>query len=160
MKRNLEEIRVGLPRRAFLGWLGAGTLHPALAGERRGSKALSGIFPIAQTPFTGADQLDLDALVREMQFIDKAGAHGLAWPQMASEYSTLTETERLAGAEAILSAGKSLRPAIVIGVQSTDLASALRYARHAQKLGADAIICIPPAGQNSPDAALEWYREL
>ncbi|MFN7996582.1 MAG: dihydrodipicolinate synthase family protein [Bryobacteraceae bacterium] len=160
MRRKSKEIRAGLPRRAFVGWLGASALHLAMAGEGRGSKPLRGIFPIAQTPFTDADRLDLDALAREVKFIDKAGAHGLAWPQMASEYSTLSETERLAGAEAIVSAGKSLRPAIVIGVQSTDLASTLRYARHAQKHGADAIICIPPVGQSNPEAMIEWYREL
>ena len=44
--------------------------------------------------------------------------HGFVWPQLASEWSTLTEAERMAGTEAICSEGKKLRPAIVIGAQA------------------------------------------
>src|SRR5712691_10074155 len=89
----------------------------ALAAANSGrSKPLQGIFPIAQTPFTASDKLDLDSLVEELRFLDRGGVHGFVWPQNASEWTTLTEAERLAGAEAVLSSGKKLQPAIVIGV--------------------------------------------
>jgi 4-hydroxy-tetrahydrodipicolinate synthase len=65
----------------------------------------------------------------------------------------------LAGAEAIVAAGKHLRPATVIGVQSADLPSALKYARHARKIGADGIISLPPIEKNSA-SVLEYYREI
>jgi dihydrodipicolinate synthase/N-acetylneuraminate lyase len=125
-----------------------------------GAKTLRGIFPIAQTPFTKDDKLDLDALAAEVRFIDRGGVHGFVWPQLASEYSTLSEAERLAGAEAILAAAKGLRPAIVIGVQAPAAATAVNYARHAARLGADALIALPPAGVKDPEAILAYYREI
>jgi len=149
-------------RRHFLRLLGAGGLACAFrldAGPGR-SGPLRGIFPIAQTPFTAADKLDVDALVRQVEFLDRCGVHGIVWPQLASEYETLAESERLAGAEALLRAGKKVKPAIVIGVQAPDPATAVRYARHAEKHGADAIISLPPAGEKDPEAILAYYKEV
>ena len=146
--------------------MSAGALGLALpcgqvsAAQTSGSKPLRGIFPIAQTPFTESDQLDLDALAEEVKFIDRGRVHGFVWPQMASEWSTLTERERLEGAEVVVSVGKRLRPAIVIGVQGPDLATAVRFAQHAAKLGADAVISLPPADQSDPKAVLEYYKEV
>ena len=107
-------------------------------------KPLRGIFPVAQTPFTESNKLDLDSLIEEVRFIDRGGVHGFVWPQMASEWMTLSEAERLEGNEAIASTGKKLRPAIVIGVQAPNVATAVKYAKHAEKVGADAIISLPP----------------
>src|ERR1035441_5366803 len=112
-----------LHRRTFMSILGASVLDIALPDFARPqspaatAKPLRGIFAIAQTPFTESNQLDLKVLAREVEFIDRGGVHGFVWPQMASEYSTLTKSERLAGAEAIVATGKRLRPAVVIGVQ-------------------------------------------
>jgi dihydrodipicolinate synthase/N-acetylneuraminate lyase len=149
-----------MERREFL-VLGAGALGVRLFAARDSSaKPLRGIFPITQTPFTESDKLDLDALVEELRFIDRGGVHGFVWPQNASEWTTLTEAERLAGAEAIASTGKKLRPAIVIGVQGPTTAAAVKYARHAEKAGADAIISLPPAGQGDAKAVLDYYKEV
>jgi len=153
-------------RRAFLQFLGVSALGLAvqggkmLADERRGSKPLRGIFPIAQTPFTESNKLDLEALVEEVRFIDRGGVHGFVWPQMASEWMTLSEAERLEGSEAIDSTGKKLRPAIVIGVQSTDVASAIKYAKHAERVGADAIISLPPSENSDAKTDLEYYKAV
>ena len=146
--------------------LGAGTLGLAMPGplllsaQTSGSKPLRGIFPIAQTPFTQSNQLDLDSLVEEVRFIDRGGVHGFVWPQMASEWPTLTEPERLEGMEAIASTGKALRPAIVLGVQSGDVQTSVEYAKHAEKVGADAIISLPLAGKSDPLVTLEYYKEV
>jgi len=153
-------------RREFLHILGAGAIGWILpsglmsASQNTGSKPLQGIFPIAQTPFTESNILDLDSLVEEVRFIDRGRVHGLVWPQMASEWETLTEAERLEGAEAIASVGKKLRPAIVIGVQGPSVAAAVKYSKHANKVGADAIISLPPSNQNDAKALLEYYREV
>lgn len=153
-------------RREFLEFLWRCALSSAvqgsrmLAGERSASKPLRGIFPIAQTPFTESNKLDLDALVEEVRFIDRCGAQGFVWPQMASEWMTLTEAERIEGAEAIASTGKKLRPAIVIGVQSPDVASAIRYANHAERAGANAIISLPPSERSDPKTDLEYYKTI
>src|SRR6476620_12703063 len=82
------------------------------------SKPLRGVFPIGQSPFSESDKLDVDALVEQLRFIDRGGVHGFVWPQLASEWSTLTDSERLEGAEALGAASRKLRPALVLGVQA------------------------------------------
>ena len=83
-----------LHRRTCLSILGASVLDTALSPLVRPAfppntaKPLRGIFAIAQTPFTESNQLDLNVLAREVEFIDRGGVHGFVWPQMASEYST------------------------------------------------------------------------
>ncbi|MEK7409488.1 MAG: dihydrodipicolinate synthase family protein [Acidobacteriota bacterium] len=148
-------------RREFLRLLSAGSFGLALPGApEAGPKPLRGIFPIAQTPFTDSDKLDLDALVEQVRFVDHGRVHGFVWPQLASEWSTLTEPERLAGAEAIAATGRRLRPAIVLGVQGPDVAAAVRYAKHAEKAGADALISLPPSESSDPKVMLDYYKEV
>jgi 4-hydroxy-tetrahydrodipicolinate synthase len=153
-------------RREFFGVLGAGaisTISFARQNQRArhfGSKPLRGIFPIAQTPFTEGDKLDTDSLVKELHFIHRGGVHGFVWPQLASEWQMLTAAERFNGAEAIAAEGRKLKPAIVIGVQGPDASSAVQYAKHAEKAGADAIISLPPSGETSPLAIVEYYKLL
>ena len=145
-------------RRGFLQFGVAISAAAAPADAAR--KPLRGIFPIAQSPFTEANELDLDVLVTQLKFLDRCGVHGVVWPQLASEWDTLSESERMAGAEALASEGKKLRPAIVIGVQAADAAAAVRYARYAEKIGADAVIALPPSGSVDPKALLEYYKAI
>ena len=121
---------------------------------------LRGIFPIAQTPFTDGDELDVDALVKQLEFIARGRVHGFVWPQLASEWSTLSEPERLAGMEAIGNAGRKLPTAIVLGVQGADMAAVRRYIQQAERVGADAIISLPPAETGDPKAILQYYQEI
>jgi dihydrodipicolinate synthase/N-acetylneuraminate lyase len=161
MKKTRDESG----RREFLGWVSTGALISVLIDGRMfatpasGSKSLRGIFPIAQTPFNESGGLDLDALAEEVRFNERARAHGFVWPQNASEWKSLTERERFGGAEAIASVGKALRPAVVIGVQAANVATAVRYAKHAQKVGADAVISLPPEN-SAPSDTLDYYKQL
>src|SRR5882762_8160455 len=124
------------------------------------SKELRGIFPIMQTPFSGSDKLDTEVLAKEVKFLDKCGAHGVVWPQLASEWSTLEPDERVAGAETIMAAAKGARCAVVLGVQGPDLDAARRYARQAEKLGPAAIIALPPRDSGNLDRVAEYYRGI
>ena len=166
MQHPVPAMLQPIARRHLLRALAAGALAISLpkgltvAASSGRPKPLRGIFPIAQTPFTAADKLDLDSLVEELRFLDLGRVHGFVWPQNASEWVTLTEAERLAGAEAVLASGKQLRPAIVIGVQAPNVATAIRYAKHAEKHGADAIISLPPPKQPHSDAVLEYYKQI
>ena len=148
-------------RRSFLQVMAAGPLGVAV-GRAAGTtaKQLRGIFPIAQTPFTDSNKLDVDALVEQLRFIDRGRVHGFVWPQLASEWSTLTESERLEGAEALGSTAKKLRPALVLGVQAPTTEAAVRYAKHAKKVGADAIISLPPMDQKDPKAVIAFYKQV
>jgi dihydrodipicolinate synthase/N-acetylneuraminate lyase len=124
------------------------------------TKPLRGLFPIAASPFTQDDKLDLDCLNAQVSFCNRGGVPGLIWPQIASGWTTLTSSERLAGAESILAAGKGGKTALVIGVQTqgNDLPGAIAYAKHAAKNGADAICSLPPQGDAA--AMLEYYKAI
>src|SRR5947208_252592 len=117
-------------RRDFLSAGAAALLFGRSGTAAAPAKTLRGIFPIAQTPFTSSNKLDVESLAEQVRFIHRGRVHGFVWPQLASEWETLTEPERLEGAEAIVATGKGLSPAIVIGVQAPDTAAAARYAKH------------------------------
>jgi dihydrodipicolinate synthase/N-acetylneuraminate lyase len=153
-------------RRMFLHLSGAfaatATLPRALsAAPTVGAKPLAGLFPIGETPFTPDDQLDLECLAAEVKFCKRGGVKGFVWPQIASGWSNLSEQERLNGAEALVTAGKGGKTAVVIGVQSVggDLSTALRYAKHAADHGADAIISLPPE-KASDQALVDYYKAI
>jgi len=152
-------------RRQFLRILGAGAFtractFRAAAAAGAGSKPFNGLFPIGQTPFTESNQLDLDCLQAEVRFCNRGGVHGFVWPQIASGWSTLSEEERLDGAEAILAAGKGGSTALVIGVQAATADQALQYARHAEKRGADAIVSLPPPNVTDEKVLLAYYKQI
>src|SRR5262245_17124497 len=141
-------------------FLKAAAFGVASTGWAASSKELRGIFPIMQTPFTDSDKLDTEVLAREVKFLDKCGVHGVVWPQLASEWSTLEPDERIAGAEAVMSAARGARCAVVLGVQGPDLDAARRYARQAEKLRPDAVIALPPREAGNLDRVAEYYRGI
>jgi len=113
-----------------------------------------------QTPFTDADTVDLPVLAKQMRFLDECGVHGVVWPQLASEYASLSREERVAGAETILAAARGTRPAVVIGVQADEAAQAIEYARHASKSGADALIALPPRKEEDENRIFSYYQAI
>jgi 4-hydroxy-tetrahydrodipicolinate synthase len=150
-------------RREFLWALGGGALGLALAnkGYSAAAKPLRGVFPIVQTPVTESDKLDLECLRNEVKFCNRYKVHGFVWPQKASGWTTLSDTERIDGAEAILAAGKGGRTALVIGVQDTEnnVAKSIARAKHAAQNGADAIISLPPE-KAGDQAMIEYYKSI
>jgi dihydrodipicolinate synthase/N-acetylneuraminate lyase len=150
-------------RRAFLKTLSSGAIGFAVArsSNAAATKALRGVFPIGQTPFTTDNKLDTECLQNEVKFCNRFKVHGFAWPQIASGWSTLSEQERIEGAEAILAAGKGGNTVLVIGVQSQggDLNKSIMFAQHAAKHGGDAIISLPPEKADD-DAMFEYYKAI
>jgi len=149
-------------RRQFLQALGASVLalNPLTAADKPGAKPMRGLFPIGASPFTDANELDLSCLAAQVKFLNRGGVHGVIWPQIASEWTTLSKKERLDGAEAMAAAGKGGKTAIVIGVQGPDLPTVLEYAKHAEKIGADAVCSLPPANVTDDNALFDYYKQL
>ncbi len=120
-----------------------------------------GIYPILQTPFRDDDTIDLACLRREVEFCLQAGAHGLGWPQAGSEFELLADEERTRVAELLVREARGRVP-VIVGVQSTNYwKTALDFARHAEFIGADGIISLPPfqAGP-SPEDVAQYFRAL
>lgn len=163
---QVRRSEADMDRRIFLQSTGALAVSLAVfqtseAAPVPSAKQLSGLYPIGESPFTSDNKLDLDCLAAEVTFCNRGGVAGFVWPQIASGWSTLSEKERLDGAEALLATGKGGKTAIVIGVQAIggDMAASLRYAKHAAQHGADAIISLPP--ENASDQAmLEYYQTI
>jgi len=150
-------------RRDFLQTIGLGISGLALSKisvRAAMVRPLRGLFPIGFTPFTPDNKMDIEGLAAQVKFCNRGGVHGFVWPQIASGWTTLSDAERMDGTETILSAGKGGRTALVIGVQSHDPEAVARYARQAEKLGADAIISLPPAGVTDEKALLAYYRQV
>lgn len=153
-----------MDRRALLKALGAVAAGAAFSNFAVAAsvpgKQFEGLFPIASTPFTPDDKLDLDCLNNEVKFCNRGRVPGIIWPQIASGWSTLSSRERFSGAESMIAAGKGGTTAIVIGVQTQgkDLPGAIAYAKHAAQHGADAICSLPPEGDNA--AVMEYYKAI
>ena len=127
-------------------------------------KPLRGRYPIVASPFTENDKLDSDLLAAEVKWLNRGRVAGMIWPVFASSWSTLSDAERIEGAETMLAAGKGGKSAIAIAVQNMawDTATSVRYAKHAAAHGADAIVSIPPNnGWNvSEQAILDYYKTI
>jgi dihydrodipicolinate synthase/N-acetylneuraminate lyase len=153
-----------MDRRTLLKTLGSAAAGAAFSkfgmAASSAGKTFSGLFPIASTPFTPDNKLDLDCLNNEVKFCNKGGVPGLIWPQIASGWTSLSPDERFAGAESMIAAGKGGKTAIVIGVQTQnkDLPGAIAYAKHAAKNGADAICSLPPDGDDA--AIFDYYKAV
>jgi 4-hydroxy-tetrahydrodipicolinate synthase len=156
----------GINRRDFTR-VGLGTLAalaaapvPSWGAEAKGAKPMRGAFIILTTPFTDAGDVDWDDLAREALFVDRCGCHGIVWPQGSSGVANLTKAERLRGMTALAAAVRGRAVALVLGVQGTDTAGMLEYARHAETLAPDAMIAMPPSGARSIDEYRDYFRAL
>jgi 4-hydroxy-tetrahydrodipicolinate synthase len=119
-----------------------------------------GIFAIPQSPFHEDGTFDWKSLDSEIDFCLAAGAHGIVWPVMASQFSVLSEQERRSSAEAVIRRVGGRIP-VVIGVACPWQEAAYDLARHAQAAGADAVVSLPPwEVKPTKDQAFAFYRGL
>lgn len=147
-------------RREVLAALGWATVFPGKALRAAAQKPMRGIFIIMATPYTTGKAVDYEDLAGQVNFLERCGVQGMVWPQMASEYTLLSKEERRRGMEVLAKAAKGKKPALVLGVQGANTAAALEYAGHAEKLGPDALIAIPPTEAKSLDDFRAYYRAL
>jgi 4-hydroxy-tetrahydrodipicolinate synthase len=122
--------------------------------------SLRGALLILHTPFTRDGAVDWDDLTREAEFVDRAGAQGIVWPQGSSSVAMLTTDERLRGMETLAKAVRGRRVALILGVQGADTAEMLEYTRHAESLAPAAVIAMPPTKAVSLDDYQAYFRAL
>ena len=106
-------------------------------------KEWRGSFAIPMTPFDEKDRVDEEVLAAEIEFCIGSKVGGIVVPVMVSEFRLLSEEERrtLMRVPIEVSAG---RVPIVANVAAVNAPLAMSYAEYAQKLGADAVIAMPP----------------
>ncbi len=118
-------------------------------------RELRGVLPVFQTPYHPDETLDWPTLEKEIAWLYDCGADGIVMA-MVSETLRLSSEERLQLAEAACKFGSS-RGAVIISVGAESSKVAESYAQHAEKIGADAVMAIPPVSVILGEAELMGY---
>ncbi len=123
------------------------------------AKKLSGVLPVFQTPFHEDERIDAEILEREIHWLYDCGADGIVMA-MVSEVLRLSSEERETLASLACRFG-SPRGSVVISVGAETSGLAERFARHAQSVGAAAVMAIPPVSIAIPESELQkYYRRI
>lgn len=110
----------------------------------RTTARLTGILVAATTPFTAdASAVDEEVLRRQVDRLVGAGVHGLVPCGTTGEFTTLSPDEYRRVIELYVDAAAGRVP-VVAGVGSLSTAGAIDLAQHAERVGADAVMLVPP----------------
>lgn len=111
---------------------------------QRKNVTLRGILAAATTPFTAdGSAIDEDALRRHVDRLVEAGIHGVVPTGTTGEFTTLSDEEYRRVIELYVKAAAGRIPVIAgIGALSTE--KAISLAQHAEAVGADALMLVPP----------------
>jgi 4-hydroxy-tetrahydrodipicolinate synthase len=122
-------------------------------------KPLSGVLPVFQTPYHEDETIDAATLEREIHWLYDAGADGIVMA-MVSEILRLDSAERRQLAELACRFGAG-RGSVVISVGAESSKGAEAFARHAESVGAAALMAIPPVSVAvGEDELLRYYERI
>jgi 4-hydroxy-tetrahydrodipicolinate synthase len=110
------------------------------------NRPIRGVLPVFQTPYHTDFSIDFTTLEREIQWLLAQGADGVVMG-MVSETLRLAGDERKALAEAVCRytrAHGSAESVAIISAGAESTHTAVDYARHAERIGADGVMVIPP----------------
>jgi 4-hydroxy-tetrahydrodipicolinate synthase len=124
------------------------------------SQTFRGVYAIPVTPFTQDGDLDIRSLRRCVEFCVVAGAGGIVAPVNASEFFTLTESERKNVVETVVEQANGRVP-VVAGVSGSSTQVAVELAAHAGTAGADSVMAMPPFVRHpNADEIVEFYAAV
>lgn len=105
---------------------------------------LRGILAAVTTPFTDdGSQVDEAALRRQVDRLVGVGIHGLVPTGTTGEFTTLSPAEYRRVIEVYVESAAGRVP-VVAGIGSLSTEGAIDLARHAERVGADAVMLVPP----------------
>lgn len=120
-------------------------------------KQFEGVLAVFQTPFHEDESIDFATLEREIGWLFERGANGVVMG-MVSETLRLSHTERKAVAAAVCRYTNNIGVSIMsAGAESSVVA--VELAQHAESVGADAVMVIPPISTASSEDELRRYYE-
>jgi dihydrodipicolinate synthase/N-acetylneuraminate lyase len=123
------------------------------------SRSLSGVLSVFQTPYHADESIDYGTLEKEIHWLYDRGADGIVMA-MVSEVLRLSSQERNDLAAHAARFGRS-RGIVVVSVGAESSHTAAQYARHAEKVGSDAVMAVPPiAVALGEEQLLEYYRRI
>ncbi|HEX6002761.1 MAG TPA: dihydrodipicolinate synthase family protein [Burkholderiales bacterium] len=117
---------------------------------------LRGVMQSTVTPLKDDFSPDLATFERLVEFHVRTGATAIAWPHHKAESLNLTIAERKRFAEVAVKVTAGRVP-VSIHVSALAVEDTMELARHAEKIGADAILAITPYFWNPTTEALYEY---
>jgi dihydrodipicolinate synthase/N-acetylneuraminate lyase len=123
------------------------------------ARSLCGVLSVFQTPYHADESIDYATLEKEIDWLYDRGADGIVLA-MVSEVLRLSTPERNQLAEHACRFGVA-RGVVVVSVGAESSHTAAEYARHAEGVGADAVMAVPPiAVALGEEQLLEYYRRI
>jgi 4-hydroxy-tetrahydrodipicolinate synthase len=121
---------------------------------------LCGVFAALVTPMTRSGQFDRRTLARLIDHLIGEGIHGLVPLGSTGEFYALTHAERDAVLETTFRAAAKRVP-VVVGATAAATAATIRNCRHAERLGASAVLLAAPYyAVPTPDELVEHFRAV
>jgi 4-hydroxy-tetrahydrodipicolinate synthase len=121
---------------------------------------LAGVFPILPTIFRASGEIDLDGTRNVLDYILAAGAAGVVFPGLASEYDMLSVDERIEITTA-LGAWMGGRVPFIVGASHPDRSIAAHLAIAGARAGAvAAMILTPHAHANDAGAMAGYFNDI
>jgi 4-hydroxy-tetrahydrodipicolinate synthase len=115
-------------------------------------RPLQGVLPIVQTPFTDEDRIDAATLAKTIEWGLSVGADGFG-TGMVSETFRLTTDERRQLTEHLVTA-VARRAAVFVAVGAESTRAAVEFTVHAESVGCDAVMAIPPMTTRLSESAV------
>jgi 4-hydroxy-tetrahydrodipicolinate synthase len=125
----------------------------------KASGSICGVLPVFQTPYHDDESIDFAMLAVEIDWLFARGADGVVMA-MVSEVLRLSSDERRELAARACRAAAGRGPVIIsVGAESSRVAE--EYARHAESIGATALMAIPPVSiAIDEEELLRYYRRI
>lgn len=124
------------------------------------SNSYRGVFTIPSTPFRENGEIDILSFQRMIDFCIECGSHGLVYPVNASEFTALSDAERLELSEVLVKQNAGQLP-VIIGVAGVAREIAEGFAKHARDIGAHGVIAMPPYIHHiSESGVFEYYQTI
>ena len=124
------------------------------------SPKLQGILPVLPTPFNEDGRVDVPAMEKVARFCLDAGASGLVFPGVASEYAHISREEQFSLQKTVCRIARDRIPVICGGGNGSpeEIGSKIMKA-HELGVGA-AMVLIPPMFEKDADGALRFIKSV
>lgn len=131
-------------------------MDETLGDQIRARARFRGVYTIPVTPFHEDGSIDDASLRRCIEFCIECGAHGVVLPVNASEFFTLSDSERIRVVKTGVEVTSGAVP-VVAGVTGVSPQHAIEIALAAQDAGANALMALPPSSRTPSPAGMEEY---
>jgi len=119
---------------------------------------LIGVHAYLVTPFTGKDEIDIEGLIENIQFLKKKGVSIFVPGGGTGEFDSLTQQERMRVISTALEVSRG--EMVVISPVGGSLKDAIEIAQYVEEKEGEFLIIRPPRTSAQDDGLLEYYGRI